>query len=192
MNVIKKIETFTNLRNLSKMNSHNDGTRTIFESVIYPEIIAALGDWIRNSEDNYVLLGGVALSYYVKPRTTTDIDVLFLHEEDIPSQIKLFKKHRTGAFLHKKTNVEVEVLTPEFIKIPFKVAKAIFDTSEIKDGIRIASPSGLVASKLFRFSRQDQADIESLLLCQNIDLAKLYIPKSEWDKYYTIKNDLHK
>jgi len=185
--IIKNINEF---RLIDKMNNVNDGTRTLTESILIPEIALALSDWITNYQENYVLIGGLALSYYVKPRTTIDIDVLFLNFNDIPKKVLKFKKHRTLAFQHNITHVEVETVTPESINLPIEVAQKVFDTAIIKDNIKIASPSGLVAMKLFRFNRMDQADIENLILNTTIDLTFFNIPKELIKKYKKIKKSI--
>jgi hypothetical protein len=101
------------LRDLVKCNTSNDGTRTLLESILVPEVAKAFKDWNSNTKDlKCVLIGRVALSYYVKPRTTTDADVLFLSSEDILSEVLGFKRHHNGAFQHNVTHVEIEVLTP--------------------------------------------------------------------------------
>jgi hypothetical protein len=178
------------LRDISKMNSANDGTRTLFESVLLPEIVSALKDWAAADVDKGVIIGGIAISQYIKPRMTMDIDVLFLSPNDIPENVSKFKRHRQCAFQHNKTRVEIEVVTPKTINMEYDVVKAIIDTSVISDGIRIASPSGLVASKLFRFNRRDQSDIEDIIQCSDIDLSPYNLPKEQIDRYYSIKNDI--
>lgn len=50
----------------------------------------------------------------------------------------------------------------------------------------IASPSGLVALKLQRFSRQDQADIEVLSKNHKIDLKNYTLTKDHIEKYESI------
>ena len=184
---IKKVNEF---RNIDKMNIINDGNRSLLESIIMPEIIYALEDWVNNQKFNYVLIGGLALSYYVKPRYTTDVDILFLSNDDIPSKVLNFKKHRKLAFQHNKTHVEIETVTPDSINIPINIAKSVFDTALIKDNIKIASPSGLVALKLFRFDLQDQADIENLIINTQIDLTPFNIPLILLKKYNKIKNKI--
>lgn len=175
------------LRDLSKANYQNDGTRSLLESIMIPEVDKAFRDWCAENKDTkFVLLGGVALSFYVKPRNTTDADLLFLFPEDIPLYVEKFKRHRPGAFLHKQTNIEIEVLTPASINLPQEVAQAIFDTAKIENGIRIASPSGLVASKLGRFKLQDQADIDALLDFGGIDLAPFPLPPEWLEKFNSL------
>ena len=176
------------LRNLKKTRDVNDGTRSINESILYPEVILAFEDFKSNHVKNCVLIGGVALSYYVKPRTTQDIDFLFLSFEDIPPVLNKFKRHRKGAFEHKKTQVEVEVVTSSTINIPQHIAVSIFETANIIEGIKVASPAGLVASKIFRFNLRDQSDIKDLIDFTEIDLSPFNLSEIELDRFELIKN----
>ena len=97
------------LRDMRKMRTGNDGTRTLFESVMSPEVGIALSDWVKATDNNYVLVGGMALSFHVKPRYTEDIDILYLNKSDVPLKVNRFSKHRNHAFEHKKYGVEVEL-----------------------------------------------------------------------------------
>ena len=192
----KKIEKFNDfkineLRNIGKMNFVNYGDRSIFESIVSKEVDQALKDWISDTNSNFVLIGGLALSFYVKPRYTMDIGVLFLSTNDIPDNVKKFKQHRQGAFQHNETHVEVETVTPKSINISIELAQDVFDTSEVHDGIRIASTSGMVALKLNRFSRQDQADIESLLKYTKIDLTKFSLSKEVMERFNKFKREIN-
>lgn len=158
------------LRDLSKMLVPNDGTRTLMESIMIPEIAHSL-EAIRDAGANGVLIGGAALSHWVKPRMTQDLDLLFLSDQDIPEEIHGFKKTRGHSFQNMKTHVEVEVLSPEFLRIDPELVKAVIQTAITSDGIKVASPSGLVALKLYRFSFQDQADIVALLQTDQVNLS---------------------
>jgi len=188
MAIIKNINEF---RVIDKMNSINDGTRTLFESIIMPEIILALNDLKNGSNNDYILIGGLALSYYIRPRTTTDIDILFLSNDDIPNEIPKFKKHRKLAFQHNVTHVEIETVTPTSINVPLNVVQMVFDTAIITDGIKIASPSAIIALKLFRYNRMDQADIENLIKSTTIDLTPFNLPLELLEKYNEIKNSIN-
>jgi hypothetical protein len=184
------MENYNTFRNLRKMNSINDGTRTLNESIMALEVLDALNDWKKNQPSQGVLIGGIALSFYVKPRYTTDADFLFLTTDEIPEKVENFKRHRKSAFEHKRTGVEIEVLTPSHIKVPANVAKIIIETSTEIENIRVASPSGIVASKLFRFSLQDKADIASLLKSYEIDLSLFNIPQKELNIYSNFLNEI--
>ena len=68
------------------------------------------------------------------------------------------------------------------MQIVLLIRKA-FETSIIKDGIKIASPSGLVALKFGRFSRKDQADIEDLVNSEEIDLSIFNLSQDLLDRF---------
>jgi hypothetical protein len=172
-------------------NSHNDGTRSLFESILVPEVEAAFKDWNKSATDaKCVLIGGIALSFYVKPRMTTDADQLFMSAADIPATVDGFKRTRPGAFMHKHTHVEIEVLTPSAINMSVELAHAIFDRAQIHDGIRVAEPSGIVAAKLGRFKLRDQADIEELLAHFKIDLDPYPLSAAELARYDQLRTQL--
>jgi len=140
-----------------------DGRRTLTESVMSPHVLKALNDWSRAGVQNCVLIGGLALSYHGKARYTEDGDFLFLSPGDFPDEVRGFKRTRPHCFRHNDTHVEIEILDPEFLKMDPVQAKKIFDTAIESDGLKVASREGLVVSKLGRFNRRDQGDIEHLV-----------------------------
>lgn len=171
---------------LRKLN--NDDNRTIIESILVPELIQAFKDWPKQ---NCVLIGGLALSYYVKPRTTTDIDILYQSEQNIPSQANNFKRNKDHSFKHKLTGVEIETLTPNFINIPQDLIQQIFDTAIKTEDCLIASPAGLISLKLHRNSFQDRADIAALLQkYPNIDITNYNLNQELTNKFNKIKKEL--
>lgn len=176
------------LRNLSKMTGANDGTRTLTESIMAPEVIKAIDD-LRNKIGNGVLIGGVAYSYYCKPRYTQDIDVLFSDENNIPDTINSFKRNRGHAFIHLNTHVEVEVLTPEHVGMDSNTVNTIIRTAIEVDGIKIASRSGLVASKLGRASYQDKHDIINLIQSGDIDISDFHLSDEQIDLFNQLKSE---
>jgi len=184
------------LRDLFTSNFQNiNRQRNLFESILIPEVEKAFNDWDKQTKDiEYVLIGGIALSYYAKPRTTTDVDTLFPKgTSGIPNSILGFKRHRANAFQHNDTHVEIEVLTPEVINIPTDLAQAIYTHANVIDGVRVATPSGLICSKLGRFKLQDQADIETLLSLsdEEIDLSIYPLPLEWLEKFTNLKTMLN-
>ena len=162
----------THINARSRLRSHaiieswakpNDGTRSLIESAMVPELATAIRDWSRAHVADCVLIGGLALSFHGRARMTSDCDFLFLSAQSIPAEVPGFKRLRIHAFRHNATHVEFEVLDPEFLKMEPDLAYRIWSSADEVDGIRVASRIGLIASKLGRFSRQDQADIEHLL-----------------------------
>ena len=103
------------LRVFSSMHGSNDGTRSLLDSVLVPEVKHTLQQWhTANAESKAVLIGGIALSFYVKPRTTEDADFLYLSETDIPTEVVGFKKMRAHSFRENRTHVEVDYSKPLF------------------------------------------------------------------------------
>jgi len=162
-------------RDIRNCNTKNNGSRTLMESILVPEVDKAIMDWKHNSQCNAVLIGGLALSYYIKPRYTMDVDFLFMGLEQIPNSVPGFKRHRKLAFEHNKTGVEIEVLTPNSINMSEELAHDINNTALEKDGLIIASREGLIAAKLLRYSLQDQADIAELLKLGPIDMNAFHL-----------------
>lgn len=144
------------------LNRVNDGTRTLASSIVVPEVRWAFNDWVKNCDSQVMLIGGLAMSYYARPRATMDIDFMVL-SGSVPDQVKCFKKTRPHGFLHLETHVEVEVLTANFLKIDTALFSKLVQSSRVVDGVRIPSIEGLIVLKLQRFSLQDQADIAALL-----------------------------
>ena len=167
------------LRDIIKMNSLNDGSRSLFESVAIPEVAKALQDWKINYQGRCVLIGGTATGYHAKPRATMDVDILFISSTDIPAVVSGFKRIRNGAFQHNQTHVEIEVISPQSINLPIELVQKVFETSLESDGIRVASPSGLVALKLQRMSRYDEGDIWGLIETGKVDLTDWPITDSQ-------------
>jgi len=115
----------------------------------------------------WVLGGGLAVGFYAPPRGTQDIDV-FLGDEQQLQQLRdnitgAFRTVRPHALEHKLTGIEVETLTPEFLRIEPRIIQKIIETAETKDGIKVVSREGLVVLKLMRTSNRDKGDIESII-----------------------------
>lgn len=167
------------MRNLFKCNFVNDGSRTLVESILIPEVAKAILDWQTEVPNVGVLIGGLALSYYIKPRSTVDGDFLFLTDSEIPQSIEKFKRSRPSAFLHKETHVEIEVLTPSKINMSSELAQKIIETAIQQNGIKVASREGLIASKLARFKLQDRTDISELLKLGDVDLSSFPLNQNQ-------------
>jgi hypothetical protein len=164
------------------MRVFREKATTVDRLAVSREVQQALGAWIRGlvSIDNPgVLIGGLALGFYSKPRYTSDIDILFLSTDKVPKNVEGFRRHRHSAFEDVVNNVEVEVCTPSSINVPVSLAQRVSRTSVDHGGLRVASREGLIALKLFgaddrRRELQDLADIVGLL-----DTAEV-VDMSEW------------
>lgn len=139
--------------------------RVLYQSILDSEVRKTVRAWVNaGGAQNAVLIGGLALAIYTRPRYTQDADFIFLHKNDIPKEVEGFKKHRKLAFEYKKTGVEIEtVCNTDFHNLSLPLIKKVFDTSLLNSGIRVASPEGLVALKLVAGRLQDEADIVAVL-----------------------------
>lgn len=176
------------LRDVAVMNRPNDSnhTRPLLESIMHPEVVQALQDWIRAGAAG-VLIGGVGLSYHIRPRLTQDLDFLFLQVTDVPPEVPGFKRTRNGAFQHNRTHVEVEVVVPQAINLPIEIAQQVYATAIVSNGVRVASESGLCAMKLFRLSMQDQADIVALIKSGRVDLSGFPLPNDKREAFMRLE-----
>ena len=147
------------------MNKVNDGSRSIIGSVSNSAVKFSLKKWIDSGfNEKCVLIGGLAYSYYARPRETQDIDFLYLHKDDIPQFVPGFKRNRPSAFTENVKQVEIEVCTPAlFPNVPMTLAKKVFDTAVMSSGLNIASIEGLIALKLCAGRTRDDGDIVELL-----------------------------
>lgn len=162
----------------------------------YAEVDSAFKDWINRTKDiNQVLIGGMAMvNYGIEDRTTTDIDFIFLTQDDIPSDVQGFKKTRNSAFQHNRTHVEIEVLTPRFLDLNQEFVELVFETSYDKGNFKIASPSAIVALKLGRFNERDIKDIKNLILNFEVDIIDfmIYLSEEEIENYNIVLKEIKK
>jgi hypothetical protein len=159
----------------------DEGIASPFEDV--------LEDLFRYATSNIVVIGALALGFYIqKPRATDDVDVIAYSDaevEKLKTQLaSVFKKHRAHAFEHKKTGVELEVLTPEFIGRGELLHAALHDPEifHIRNGrfpVKVAKPEYIIALKLRRALQptskgmQDQADIVKLWQTTRADVSHI-------------------
>ena len=162
------------LGRLRDMRPYKVAATSIAHVAMHPEVQHALAKWIQAKTGHFapgVLIGGLAMSFYAKPRMTEDVDLLFLSAEDIPEEDKVpgFKRYRNGAFREEKTHVDIEVITPDsFVDLPKAIAAKVTRTAVNHGDILVASLEGMIALKLCGALTQkryfkDMADIVSLL-----------------------------
>lgn len=154
--------------------------RTIEQAILVPEVAKAVKDFVKSYGKSLLLIGGIAVSYYTRPRATTDADFLFSSSEAAPDRVEGFKRIRAHAFLHLETHVELEILDPDFLGIS-ETLYAQVETSAVRVAEHLSLPSiaGLIALKTCRLSFQDKADIDNLLRVLEQRGKEFSIP--EWD-----------
>ena len=152
---------------------------------------------LLNGHVKWALCGGLAVGVRAKPRGTEDVDIVIENDLTINTVVKLsqsiFKHNRAHALVHKKLGVEVDLVTPEFIKVDTSIVLTAIDTATIANLGGISVPTitqeGLIALKLGRGSTQDIADVESVIRTgENIDLSQYKLGEKEKKFFEEIKN----
>ena len=144
--------------------------RTLFRENEDPNALRkAILEITKLLPDGWVLVGGLSVGFHAEPRRTDDVDIMIYGEDklqDIKDALwKGFKdiQARKHAMKHRETGVELEILTPEFLKIDKNIVKKAIDDAVIVNDIRIVSKAGLIATKLCRGEFKDLGDIEVIV-----------------------------
>lgn len=132
---------------LRDMSVYRVAAASLSHVAIYPEVQVALEAWVALGVRS-VLIGGLAMSLYAKPRMTEDVDVLFLHDSEIPESGVGFKRVSNHSMQENKTHVVVEIVTSKTFPIPQSLVEQVFATAVPIDGMMVASREGLIALKL--------------------------------------------
>jgi len=170
------------IRNADLMDKWvNDRPRLLIESVVVPEVNLAFKDWCNNiPSGKWMVIGGLVVSAYIKPRMTMDIDILFPSEGDLPSAVEGFKRNIDHSYQHNKTHVEVEAITPTHINLPKNVYDEVFAKSVVNDGIRMPSVNGLLTLKVMSGRANDVSDIVAILeKFQDANIEGFNVPKEK-------------
>ena len=144
------------------------------------KIINALKVFNRLKEkkvfEDYAVGGAIAVSYYVEPRATRDLDIFLLTDEE-GYELTWKRLERLG-YEHWEDSIIVEGVPVDIVSSnqhPFYEG-AIRTSKKIRIGdtsIRIFTPEYLIATKLLVFRNKDKVDIYDLLKYEKIDVAEL-------------------
>jgi len=139
---------------------------------------------------DYALIGGLALSAWVQPRTTKDVDLVVAIPKEITwSDIASFIETR----LHKKVilqkgtqrttiqeklsfmmgHIEVDVISTKGFKLAAEAIENAVVAQIFDKKVKVVSPEYLILLKLLPLSSQDEIDIRTLM--KKADLNSLRI-----------------
>ena len=156
--------------------------------------VEALADVFAARCARYALVGGLAALLRGRPRFTQDVDVLLdvpqlalpgLLDElaqrgftlDPATVIQQYVRENITSFRYG--GIRIDWLKPV---LPL-YARALADASALTwtEGhlLRVATPEGLILTKMVAFRPQDQADIETLLIA-NRDTLDMDLIRREW------------
>jgi len=163
------------------------------QAALVPEVAHALLQWanlrLNGSHAPGVPIGGLALSFDTKPLETTDMDILFLSDEDIPTDTPGFKRVRKGALQESKTHVEIETCSASSINLPECVVRKVFDTAHEHGGLRVASREAMIVLKLWGADtlRREYGDLNDVVSLRTVSPA---VDVTDWNLSVTQKAKL--
>jgi predicted nucleotidyltransferase len=165
-------------------------------SPLREDLLTALLEHARALEQlglRYALIGGLATGYRSRPRTTQDLDFLLdvpqlalpgllddLHARgfsfDTTTIIREWTQHHVAVLSYHQVRVD-------WLKPVLPIYQHVLDSARPESWLgctlRIASPEGLILTKLIAFRSQDQADIEKVLAANRGQLDLEFI-RREW------------
>jgi len=137
---------------------------------------------------DYALIGGLALSAWVEPRTTKDVDLVVVISknliwQDIASLIKtrlgkkvILQKGNKRTTIQEKLSfmmghVEVDLISTKGFQLAAEAVEDAVSAKVFDKSVKVASPEYLILLKLLPLSLQDEVDISALL--KKTDLKEL-------------------
>lgn len=160
-------------------------------------------NFLERTNIAYIVVGGIAVSIWVAPRATVDLDfVIGLNEEDLPSFIEKAKREgliifdpkpmqfrRMKLFRMFLQGKEAELLMLDFILTDSdffreSLKRAVTIPLEGTD-IKVASPEDLILLKLLSGRGQDMVDAENIIRMRRDALDRNYL-KSWSERLFVI------
>ncbi len=157
------------------------------------EVVRRMGVVFARRQVRHALIGGLAVGLRSRPRATKDADFILqvpavsfpgLLEElagegfeiDLMEMIRRWSTERFLAFGCGR--VRIDWMQP-VIPLYATVLNTATESSWIDTKISVATPEGLILTKLVSFRPQDQVDIETLLIA-NRDAIDIDLIRREW------------
>ena len=143
------------------------------------DVAGFIAEVLPRANVEYVIVGGVALGVFGRPRATRDVDVVIAIDPDrvawfldelIVSGLKF--GHRVSVEAKLKSGRPAKIIWDKKFSLDWRLATFAIDREAIANSesvivlgkrLLIARPEELIVSKLARFSDQDRSDIRSLI-----------------------------
>jgi len=136
------------------------------------EIISDISDIFKKNKVRHVIIGGIAVLAWGKPRTTQDVDVVTgLSPNDVEQVITDLSAHgfNTPKDAHNRLQKGLPVkfrhgtYSVDLRLASFSIDNQALQRARIIKGFSIASKEDLIIYKLARFDYQDKADIQTVI-----------------------------
>lgn len=141
--------------------------------------LRALAEWMTASRTRYVLIGGVAVSLLGRARTTLDVDLVILADEDairdfldsgaafgfrsrMPDPVAFAREARILLLAHEPSGTDVDMALGG---LPFEKECIARSTTRSAEGVELCLPrvEDLIVMKAVAGREADFADIDTLL-----------------------------
>lgn len=150
-------------------------------------------NFLERTNIAYIVVGGIAVSIWVAPRATVDLDfVIGLDEEDLPSFIETAKREGLIIFDPKPMQFRkmkllrmfVQGKETELLMLDFILTDSDFFRESLKRSvsipleggdIKVSSPEGLILLKLLSGRGQDLVDVENIIRVRKDGLDLNYL-----------------
>jgi len=161
-----------------------DEVRNLFEATSGMPLSETIKDL------NQILGNKIKWALCGRPRGTDDVDIVFQSDSKLDYiyniTAPLFRRVSDHILVHKRTGVEVDLVTPEYIKIDPNIINEVLKNININNtlNVPVVPKEGLVAMKLCRGEYRDLSDIESILRTSGkVDLSKYQLTLKQLDLY---------
>jgi hypothetical protein len=138
--------------------------------------------------EDYALIGGLALSAWIRPRTTRDVDLIVIISKKIEwsdlisiVETRFYKKISIHKAVPKTTikenfsfmsgHFQVDIIGTKDFALASEAIKHAVAAEVFGENIKVATPEYLILLKLLPLSNQDALDIK--MLAKKADLRKL-------------------
>lgn len=123
--------------------------RTVREAVIVDEVRRALKAWRSATVTlDAVLIGGLALAFYSRPRFVDEIQFIYVHSAAVPVTVTGFRRLDDWSFAHEDTGIVLMVSTPMPSVRCSAISAKVLETAVERDRLRLASLEGMIAPAL--------------------------------------------
>ena len=140
----------------------------IDQAVVSPQVAEALRTWVAATDHIGVLIGDIALAFYVRPRFTDVVEMLYLEKDLVAASVTGFLRRSATELIQKRTATAVHTIFPgESLHSP--LVTKVLDSSMTIDGLKVASLHGMISLKLHvasidrRGGRQECQDIINMI-----------------------------
>ncbi len=136
-----------------------DGSRSLYESTMNIHVLTAL-KYLSHNDNDFVLIGNLAISYHVKPYMCKTIDILVLDKSNI--HFKYFPNN-----INKRNNINLNIIDIKDIGIDNEQYYDILNTSFISNNFKIASPTSIINLILLKHNINDYDKMYLEKICSN-------------------------